>query len=184
MFSMRIVFGVLIAVFAGVKLFSQDASAATMQILFDQTSPGLVQSTAPCGADWCGTFTYDEAADLGGGSFAVTAFEFDIEGITLSDTNAIGFGFVYSTALDWLIGTANFASGIYFNGNSQWALLTTTGDIYSGTYSIAPVLATPIPAALPLFATALLGIGLIGWRRRRDTAPVLLAFFRIPDGRY
>ena len=35
------------------------------------------------------------------------------------------------------------------------------------TYIQAPVLATPVPAALPLFATALAGIGFVGWRRKR-----------------
>ena len=32
------------------------------------------------------------------------------------------------------------------------------------------VLPTPIPAALPLFATGLAGLGLIGWRRKRKVA--------------
>jgi hypothetical protein len=35
-----------------------------------------------------------------------------------------------------------------------------------GTWSFAPV-ATPLPAALPLFATGLGGLGLLGWRRKR-----------------
>jgi hypothetical protein len=30
--------------------------------------------------------------------------------------------------------------------------------------------ATPLPAALPLFATGIAGLGLLGWRRRRKTA--------------
>jgi hypothetical protein len=32
--------------------------------------------------------------------------------------------------------------------------------------SIDPIL-TPLPAALPLFATGLIGLGLLGWRRKR-----------------
>ena len=34
------------------------------------------------------------------------------------------------------------------------------------TYNFTPV-ATPLPAALPLFATGLGGLGLLGWRRKR-----------------
>lgn len=30
--------------------------------------------------------------------------------------------------------------------------------------------ATPLPAALPLFATGLGGLGLFGWRRKREAA--------------
>ena len=32
---------------------------------------------------------------------------------------------------------------------------------------LAPTAATPLPAALPLFATGLGGLGLLGWRRKR-----------------
>jgi len=39
---------------------------------------------------------------------------------------------------------------------------------YTGALSIGvPLLETPLPAALPLFATGLGGLGLLGWRRRR-----------------
>ena len=35
------------------------------------------------------------------------------------------------------------------------------------TYEFTPVAQTPTPAALPLFATGLGALGLIGWRRKR-----------------
>lgn len=35
---------------------------------------------------------------------------------------------------------------------------------------VAPVSAIPLPAALPLFASALAGFGFFGWRRRRQEA--------------
>lgn len=41
---------------------------------------------------------------------------------------------------------------------------------YIGTLTVATIAATPIPAALPLFASALGGIGFIGWRRRKKAA--------------
>jgi hypothetical protein len=42
------------------------------------------------------------------------------------------------------------------------------------TLTLSPGLsnvATPLPTALPLFATALGGLGLLGWRRKRKTQP-------------
>jgi hypothetical protein len=41
--------------------------------------------------------------------------------------------------------------------------------------SMAPVDATPLPAALPLFATGLGALGLLGWRRKRKAAAALAA---------
>jgi len=44
---------------------------------------------------------------------------------------------------------------------------STTFSIGSGVQQIASVAATPLPAALPLFASAIGGLGFVGWRRRR-----------------
>jgi hypothetical protein len=35
----------------------------------------------------------------------------------------------------------------------------------------------PIAAALPLFATGIGGLGLLGWRRKRKAQPVMIAQF-------
>lgn len=40
----------------------------------------------------------------------------------------------------------------------------------SGTFDLAPTATTPIPAALPLFASALGGLSFFGWRRRKNAA--------------
>jgi hypothetical protein len=41
-----------------------------------------------------------------------------------------------------------------------------------GTFTVTPA-ATPLPAALPLFATGLWALGLLGWRRKRRNAAKL-----------
>ena len=42
-----------------------------------------------------------------------------------------------------------------------------TGGPINGLTSVAPI---PLPAAFPLFATALAGMGLLGWRRKRKAS--------------
>lgn len=41
-------------------------------------------------------------------------------------------------------------------------------NFYSGPFVVGTV--TPLPASLPLFATGLGGLGLLGWRRKRKAA--------------
>lgn len=41
---------------------------------------------------------------------------------------------------------------------------------FTGTYSITPAAAVPVPAALPLLATGVGTLGVIGWRRKRKLA--------------
>jgi hypothetical protein len=45
----------------------------------------------------------------------------------------------------------------------------------NATVTISAVAATPIPAALPLFATGLGVLGLLGWRRKRNNTAALAA---------
>ena len=42
----------------------------------------------------------------------------------------------------------------------------------AGEFTVTPVGTTPLPAALPLFATGLGGLGLLGWRRKRKAQAV------------
>jgi probable HAF family extracellular repeat protein len=86
--------------------------------------------------------------------------------------------------LGQIVGLANGASFLYDNG----IYLALTGKAYTqaygindsgeivGYYSDSPglgVAATPLPAALPLFATGLGALGLVGWRRKRKVAAAL-----------
>jgi hypothetical protein len=46
----------------------------------------------------------------------------------------------------------------------------TSGDVFDVTVGVTG--ATPLPAALPLFATGIGGLGFLGWRRRRKARAV------------
>jgi hypothetical protein len=49
--------------------------------------------------------------------------------------------------------------------------VTSNGVDFSTQVNLAlPPSAVPLPAALPLFATGLVGLGLLGWRRKRAAA--------------
>ena len=53
----------------------------------------------------------------------------------------------------------------------QSSTTLTAADILLGQMT-ANVSAIPIPGALPLFATGLAGLGLLGWRRKKKAAPL------------
>ena len=68
-----------------------------------------------------------------------------------------------------------FAVGIYnvnlFFEDSYFALLSTDEISGPGTFTVTPITQTPLPGALPLFASGLSALGLLGWwRKRKDKA--------------
>lgn len=66
---------------------------------------------------------------------------------------------------------ANFTfSGIIDISNSNYWITDATGHAVVIPFTATPPAATPIPAALPLFATGLGAMGLLGWRRKRKAA--------------
>ena len=58
----------------------------------------------------------------------------------------------------------------YFTAPSGYLVLTS-----DGIGNASPVAATPLPAALPLFATGLGALGMLGWRRKRKAAALVAA---------
>jgi hypothetical protein len=82
-------------------------------------------------------------------------------------------GVVYSVILGADADTGNSATyptttasiDPYFTFPSNYSLIISAG-VGNGN---APLPSTPLPAALPLFATGLGGLGLLGWRRRRKS---------------
>jgi hypothetical protein len=54
-----------------------------------------------------------------------------------------------------------------FSGSTYFNIHTSN---FPGGEIRGELIATPLPAALPLFATGLAGLGLLGWRRKRAAA--------------
>jgi hypothetical protein len=64
-------------------------------------------------------------------------------------------------------------AGIYsmLIGNGTFATNNSGPVAYSMSFTVtSTIAATPIPAALPLFASALGGLGFVGWRRKKAAA--------------
>ena len=64
-------------------------------------------------------------------------------------------------------GMVNLANSTFLNNSASFG-----NDIYNNGGTVA---VTPLPAALPLFATGLGALGLLGWRRKRKNAAALAA---------
>src|SRR4029078_2988664 len=119
---------------------------------------------------------------------AIFIFPSAFIGQTLSLYGKIGDGVATATtdyALGALIGPLAFSGAFTADitsfltsliGINQWAelqIVWTGGPQTLFESFSAPIIqfdATPLPAALPLFATGLGALGLIGWRRKRQAA--------------
>jgi len=144
-----------------------------------------------------GSFSYDSSkhgligyADLS--AFAIqmhigSSGAYDLAFVN-SGVSFVHFGF--NTVANQFIlgladGTPTYLSAIQVAGVVRGFIVTTSGlpgniTDYSQAlgpvpdtwtkYSITQVAATPVPATLPLLVSALSGIGLVGWRRRKNDA--------------
>lgn len=83
--------------------------------------------------------------------------------------------YLYLTFSQSLIG---YTGGQIASGHTVKVLEPCTGcdfhTLFSGSFT-AQVSTTPLPAALPLFATGLGAMGLLGWRRKRENTAALAA---------
>lgn len=86
-----------------------------------------------------------------------------LPGQTLSGFQAIDTDLSAPTGINWFA----YASGGSPDGNCDFECSPDAGGYFPGFEGVAAVASTPIPAALPLLATALGGLGFAGWRRRR-----------------
>jgi hypothetical protein len=96
-----------------------------------------------------GTITHDDGASL-----------YDGAGYTNTVFDAAGPVSATSTSYSGLTGTWKL---LYVEANDLPAVLT---------FDVSSVSTTPIPGALPLFASGLGALGLLGWRRKRKAQAI------------
>ena len=72
-----------------------------------------------------------------------------------------------STEIAFTLTSSINGNATQFNNGVQG---TVTGRSLTQAFSGATPPAIPLPAALPLFATGLIGLGLLGWRRKQKAA--------------
>ena len=137
-------------------------SSATNVII--QSAPGSLGLTLPLDilSTPAGTLTLDRANGfittggvITGGALVIT------ENYTLPDFTPENWAFCLSVSVGYC---SSSPSGAYLTNGSGGLEVAT--DV-SPTFTTA---ATPLPAGLPLFATGLGALGLLGWRRKRKAS--------------
>jgi hypothetical protein len=104
----------------------------------------------------------------------------------LNDHGIIQTALFANTAIPGAITTAFALSGANI-GSGLFSFVSSPGVGFCGSFSfpcvngslqiesIAVLVVTPLPASLPLFATGLGALGLLGWRRKRKAAAAIAA---------
>jgi hypothetical protein len=109
-----------------------------------------------------------------GGSFFLNSIDFSD---TLNIAYPVAFDMVFnftgggtstvSYTLDSLVGLETFSFAAVALDSVSWTATSTTVLFDGLQWDNVNVAATPIPASLPLFISALAGFGFFGWRRRK-----------------
>jgi hypothetical protein len=79
---------------------------------------------------------------------------------------SVSLGTITAASFDGTLGDHR----LFFGSIVSTLTILPDGHGLGGTMSISAVPETPLPAALPLFATGLGALGLFGWRRKRKQA--------------
>ena len=105
----------------------------------------------------------------------LNTFDVTGSGFTLGGNPLTSVAFDFCCNLSMLSSDAIPDFSTLLAASDQHELVFTFGSApfplaFAGTItsvSVAPVAGTPVPATLPLFASALGGLGVVGWRRRK-----------------
>jgi hypothetical protein len=82
----------------------------------------------------------------------------------LRTTDAAFATYALATSIGPITGSSLFPSGVSFATTAGGLIINSAGD---ATFTAVVTPAVPLPSGLPLFATALVGLVLLGWRRKR-----------------
>jgi hypothetical protein len=92
----------------------------------------------------------------------------------------IDIGSTPGTRLCWSNALTEGCGGAVIGGDVSWQIMsgstaeqTGIGVPAGNIVATAEITTTPLPAALPLFATGIGGLGLLGWRRKRKARAVV-----------
>jgi hypothetical protein len=123
--------------------------------------PNLSASVSTNSVDWLGSTTGNPA------TWVTT-----VSGVVSYGTNGIPGSIWYNANGGPILGITSGAQWIFY-GDQSTALYSDLSIEIQSTSSSS--LGTPLPAALPLFASGLGAFGLLGWRRKRKKAAAIAA---------
>lgn len=145
------------------------------QTYLDNTT-GITLGTLNIALDSALSFDYSP------NSYTIGATTFDAGELVVGGINdgACCVELTPTTSNDFYLQILNFTSAPAFNQLGY--TIAANGDYFysaggtsGGSVSVTPVSTTPLPAALPLFATGLGAMGLFGWRRKRKASDAIAA---------
>ena len=155
--------------------YTTGTASGSFQITFDPTQLYLTQSITGIisGLTYSVTDPYFSGSPLP--LNPIGYFAFDGAGtLTLSSDPTLSKNFFNTMDITigingWAYGTA---SSVWYSQDQYGNTLTASGTatITELPPGEAQLSATPLPAALPLFASGLGALGLLGWRRKRKSA--------------
>jgi hypothetical protein len=131
----------------------------------------LTTATFTLAGSGSGTFTvgldvFDNPSALSG----TAGFQRATQSSDLLDTvNAAFVSYGLTTSIGPITGSPLFNPGLSFS-TTAGPLILDSASAAAFTANAGTVSAVPLPAALPLFATGLGALGLLGWRRKRKAA--------------
>jgi hypothetical protein len=130
--------------------------------------PGVSNDGGSHSGFWIVTGGILDTSDLGPDSNTLQFQLTGLFGILTADTGVFTPATsVQALSNDGLASSINFLGG---PGNTDGPCNDCYGPDIVALINVADATATPLPAALPLFATGLGALGLLGWRRKRKNA--------------